>query len=374
MNQFQRNRQTYAGNVSGEEASDYQQAYNGDSSNTMENSYVNDEMKYSLRGGSERCEDAQEGFCLFSFTGNCKTSSPVCIGGLCLSHHALLFKKTYVTMPSSNALSIEPVSIERGVFIPTIPLTSFLPSNITESNILQYLDKNRMTNQDRDYLSKFIQIICRPRSMIGNGNFTLSFKSYLQEFYQHAINWLPECGISNIMVKTIFTREYHENNYNKNSFYTKIYNLSNTGDEVVKYELDNDNKCTIFMIPLSMFNLIDILFILGYHVDVRISEAGYAPNVDIVDGQILHGVGFGINNSINEYNNALKREEFPAYTDKVRSALKESQIPKFFNLDVLVVPVFPREPSGAKIKIPVCRLTQPNNRFDINHLYSEIFN
>lgn len=112
-----------------------------------------------------------------------------------------------------------------------------------------------------------------------------------------------------IFLNTKFTSWYRKNeeilkNFFVYCWFTKDF-VPKTKKAAVIYKhavkLDNDkNQMSYVKVNLSYFNIIDLLHLSSYkmsqfspHVGSNI-EIGFMPNCQIVDGWVIHGIGFGV--------------------------------------------------------------------------------
>lgn len=337
--------------------------------------FANSELKYqhNKKSDDELCDGEREGFCLFAFTRSCKPS-PVCIAGICPEHHRAIFRRSYVAMPLSNMITLVPVPEDRANYIVTLPLLTFMRSDVTYTEISNYVHEIDLAPQERDSIIKFLRILCCPYANVGmnresNGPNTISFRTYMLEYMYAASRAFRGIDIMNIRINMYIYQDYYESNKNNAAFMSILSNSTQVGTA--------DDDALFYQVPLYLLNVIDIMFILGYHVDAKVNEIGYAPNVDIVDGKFFHGTGHGLNNSMTEYINATSsnsRQMYTQYSEPIRQALLSAGIKLFANLDVLTTSVCPMtKGTNPQVFVPVSKSTPPKNHFNLETVYTELF-
>lgn len=331
-------------------------------------SYVNQELQYSSREKNEEMCDydgsAAGSICILSFTQCCDTDHPILIGGYCLYHNLLLFKRVYLAMPFNSGIRVVPFSQHRALYQRSMFLTSLLPINASQHDIEALLQHvGSLSNEERNQITKFYSFLSQIPSRFKTDRDTAIFKVYMQEILAGYSRWLNlyDNVISNLQVSVTLDDAF-ANTLKNNKFF----------EDIQKHKVAIPNETveiqSTYEVPLSLFNIIDILSILSYHLDVRINQVGYAANCEIGNGAFIHGSGQGILNAIDQYNQTSIDAKFREHAPEVRDALEKEDLKTVANLDVMVLSVTAINTSNAPqdVRLSVLVKSTPNNRPDMS--------
>lgn len=332
-------------------------------------SFVNTELKFNHNSQhtTNLCDSANVGCCILSFTKcQSKAQGNIIVGGYCEYHNRMLFKRRYFNMPLNDGVSVVPVSYVPVQYKPFFFLTSMMKIGMSVHEFEALLqDVNGVSSEEKYKIAKFFSILSYPANAISTERESSIFKSYMQEimyYYSDLINMYYNI-IKYLLVPVIISDAYAQM-IKSNEWYDSILK-----DETVERR-EFDGK-TLFFIPLERFNVLDILAILSYHLDVRINQTGYAANCKIADGRFIHGCGQGINNAIENYNLITNESQYKEYGREIRELLMaDKHMKTVSNLDVMVLSVVQADNAyiPSSIRLSITKAIVPNHDFDIQQI------
>lgn len=289
--------------------------------------------------------------CLLSFIGCCD-SNRMAFGPYCLVHNKILFGRSF--MATSNDGSVAPmvsVSLAPTKARRSMVLLSTLPGSPTENDLTAIFEPfaSEMDGVMYNNLIKFFLLLTSQESIWNSDVYLNDFKRYMTDVsagyykfvskYTHVIErTMVSVGISpehfrRIRNNTWWIEIFRQVNQNLISAVDSQNNI--TGATVEERNMQNS---VYYLIPLGLFNIIDILTILSFNFEIRFGEIGYQPNVEIYNGAFFIGTGYGINNAIQSNNQVLNFSNYPLNIAKI---LREKFGNPQHNVDYLILNVSP---------------------------------
>lgn len=334
---------------------------NPDQNNTnsnLQNSYINSQLSYTLASShlptlTDNCIPERKDItasCLLGFLGCCDNLK-LLMGPYCNAHQSLLFNRRFLAttndgtspMTSGGNCTMECHS--------TMFLTSTLPGRITEDDISFSLSPltRGLDAHNHSNILKFYTLLASPENTWNMDSYMNGFKKYIvdisSDYFQYVAQYRPiiERSIVPVVVSPRFFERIQTSLFwrtvfdkvEKQEIQAIIHsNNSNNNSPMVA---NRSHKIT-YNIPLSMFNILDILTILSFNFDIRTGCVGYLPNTMIYDGVFVIGTATGIHNTLKTINN---KPNFCAYPPNVAKLLSEVfHIPNH-NLDYIILNIVP---------------------------------
>lgn len=323
-------------------------------------SFVNSQMLYDNQAlvdnyhRSDPCgADSAEVkvLCLLSFIGCCD-SNRMAFGPYCLMHNKLLFHRTFVTTTNDGgvtplvSVALSPVKAHRSMM-----LLSTMPGNPTEADLASVFEPlaKMVDGAMFNNVLKFFLLLTTPENRWNSDAYLNDFKRYMADvsagYYQFVSKY------AHIIERTqlsVGVSPDHFLRIRNNSWWQKIFGLVNTrqvavvngngSEDTGPVEERNQQGTMFYLIPLSMFNLIDILTVLSFNFDIRFGDIGYQYNVDVYNGAFFIGTGYGINNAVQASN---KTPNFNNYPPNIAKIIRENYGVPQHNLDFLILNVVP---------------------------------
>lgn len=325
---------------------------NTDSS--VQNSFVNTQLSYNLTPTiPDNCIPERKDItapCLLGFLGCCDNLK-LLMGPYCNAHQSLLFNRRFLSTTNDGTSPMTSAGNCTMECHSTMFLTSTLPTRITEDDISFSLNPltRGLDAHNHSNILKFYTLLTSPESMWNMDSYMNGFKKYIVDISSDYFPYVAQYRqiIERAIVPVVVSPRFFER-IQSSFFWRTVFkkvekqeiqaiihsnNINNNSPMVV----NRSHKVT-YNIPLSMFNILDILTILSFNFDIRTGCIGYLPNAMIYDGIFVIGTATGIHNSLKTIKN---KPNFCAYAPNVGKLLSEVfQIPNH-NLDYIILSVVP---------------------------------
>lgn len=307
-------------------------------------SYVNEKFKLVPVNSNVDCSPVHNvGNCIFSFTKSCTPNVDIIIGGKCREHNRALQSMVPLKMNLGELVlcHVSTIQIANGDVKPFSLLTSMLPIGASPSHIEALLRHADISGKHKDMICKFLSELAQPIGMHVNTKHLLIMNQVVNLIVSDYIPTLSQSyqKMKNVLIECVFTKGF-EDTLRTNKWFVDI-DKKVTDKKIMQKSEGESQNLRILYIPLLEFNMIDILALSAYYMDVGVNKTGYAANIQIVDGQFVHGVGQGIYNAIKMPNSNLAMCAFGAYPEDVARVLESRKDPLVTNLDPLVLTALP---------------------------------
>lgn len=324
--------------------------------------YVNSRFRYDETAKS-MCEDIH-GICMMAFTNSCSMNgSPLLRGNLCEHHNMILLGRAFANIHIEGSVSSVPVPMKNCIYKPQMVLTSMMPLNMKQEEIDKLLiEVSGWGSDEKAQICKFLCLLAAGQDKFVNNESKIMMDTYTNELVLQCQRQLQDKRllINNINIPMLITEEYYQNS--QNDFFDNI-DLKHATSET------NDGKKLYFVVvPLNQFNMLDIIFFLSYHLEPSSINVGLAGNCKIANGQFVHGVGFGLRNTFENYRTVYNESVITGYPKPIQDVLKTENF--IFNMDVMVMSYAPRE-GGLTEKLiqPILKRTDPQHSFDVTRIH-----
>lgn len=307
------------------------------------------------------CENKVEVKCLYEFTGCCDDKG-ITTGICCDLHNQKLFDKTFAKTSVNGSNIVVPIPVNAAEGKQFMLVTSMMPINPKIEELVQMLNSiEQMTVDEKNKIIKLFHILCHDENMIENNEAFTELQAYLLEAkrsYTKAVQNY-EAVIDSLVIPFLTTAGMREKMMSNQWFVDVERDVSEKKIRITQCE----NNKIIYHVPLSRYNIIDILTILSYHIDVKEDQCGYAPTIMITNSQYTHGIGYGLSGTAKRYMDGMASKEF-ANVSRQLSELITTNVPFYVsNLDVETLTA---EPISAKSPrtIPTRMAVNFRGRFD----------
>lgn len=328
-------------------------------------SFVNSELYYEHRPESTNpCETKLLSICILAFTEGCKyfNNNNFTYGGYCPYHNLMLFKRVFLSMTIGGIHRALPFSTERQIAAPSMFLTSTMKIGMTISEVELLMKNVSASHQEKAPIVKFYSLLSQPYSAFSSDREASIFKTYVNEiklgYYDLLNNYHHVIKALNVLCT--FSKDQADQLMNNEWF------------RIAKAQFPQRNTTEpdryVMSIPITYFNIIDMVTILSYYIDPSINQVGYAANCEIAWGRFIHGSGQGIYNSIDQYNPPSDDVKFADQPKEIREALAGAGIRNVANLDVMILSAVPnsKENIPDMVRMSISKVKSPANVFDIN--------
>lgn len=281
---------------------------------------------------------APQALCLFNFMGNCSHS--MIYGPFCPYHHQIILNKyiTALTNMDKSSTRLVSVSLKNVWGAPFNIITSMAPIGLSYSEMEQALHfGSGVNNDERAIITRFYTIICNsPMDCEQDANLS-AFKGYLNEVTGYFYDMLArsEAILDGIKVELTVSHKTREDLMKRSRWFNNI-DSNHENLNVDKRVFDNTHY--MYYVPITCFNLLDILTIMTYNLEPALNSIGYMPNCNLAEYYYVHGTFMGIRNSIDSFN--ATNTNFHDYPVPIAHALSRDVMSRVNNLDIMILPSF----------------------------------
>lgn len=314
--------------------------YNSNSGNSNQacetyESIANGKFRLDAEVVKNSCLIGNSSICVLALTKQCTPNAEIIYGGFCENHNSIIRKIFPFNMYINGQMNIRQFSLERFLAPANFGiLTSMLKIGTTVDEIAALLKYATISGLQKDLICKFYSELSYPVDSQNNQMPSILFEQYINILAASVITQLNKDipNMQNICIQTAFSHKKMAQ-LSTNRWFLRINEKANA--KQIATEVTQHWK--IFYIPLTEFNMLDIMAIRAYYIDVQINQTGYIPNIAITNGQFSHGVGYGIINAINVDADTQSNCSYSAYPDDVAQAINNTNKITVTNLDPLVM-------------------------------------
>lgn len=313
----------------------------------LQDSIANERFKFTITNSYKEMRDSKasrQSFCILHLTGLCSPSG-VLQGGYCKEHNKLIRCIVPFDMDIDGSVDRYSFSTQRfinGNYKNFGLLTSCLPMESSPAQIQKLLSNSSLSGEHMKLISKFYSVLTYPRSKLSIELTDLSMDQYMNLLISTIMTPLREdyAIMKNFAITCTFTNKYVEK-LSTNKWYQTIVEKSNRNE--IQKSVVGDT--VTYAVPLTEFNMLDIMAIRTYILDIQLNKTGYAANIGIRNGQFTHGIGNGIYNaavaSDNQFGSNTENYQYGCHNDDVKAALLNATEKQVANLDPLVISCLP---------------------------------
>ncbi|AQQ79940.1 hypothetical protein LbFV_ORF20 [Leptopilina boulardi filamentous virus] len=242
------------------------------------------------------------------------------IGNFCEYHFMKYLNGIYVSFSEGTNLSFLPINynlVKNPMAL--FPIVCCLPINLPQQDITAMFESSHLNGEhlqdEVTYLSKLISLLVKDINIEDNFN-THADNMFSQRILEYTVAWRHKLqeylGFwKNDEVNLYFTSDYLEKN-KKQSF---LLSLKRIGKKIEFPNTTSEDDIDIvgYKVLIKHFPIFDILTIKSYeccmYSDGSTLESTL-PNIQIFNGMLYYGVGFGLTNQFpyntNEYNKSIE--------------------------------------------------------------------
>lgn len=319
----------------------------------MYESMANEKFRFysNATNDQQNCYNNVEntGVCVLALTNQCSPTNTI-YGGYCKSHNQQIRKIYPFTMDIKQRRDVRQFStipITKGEILTLGILTSTLKIGTTPREIDLMLKHSEISSDHRELVCKFYSELSFPSGSQATSPAQCNFQQYMNILVASVLGQLVRDtdAMKNVTIQTIFSPS-HVKELSTNKWFHKIQTMANQG--LIRAQLPSASDLnTVYYIPLIEFNMLDIMALRSYYIDIQINQTGYAPNVTIINGQFAHGIGYGIPNAV-ALNNINKTScGFSSHPENVIAAINRDHEATLTNLDVLTISAWPASTFNA---------------------------
>lgn len=228
--------------------------------------------------------------------GKGNSHSYLLIGQYCEKHWRIFNTAFYNVVTNNISVKYASIAIKNTGLkqIPLVPILSLLPIDTSRDVILEYLTANPMgdcgqeTINDRLQIASLLALATSRVTKAKSNSSKITHETLMRynEYFSSAINKIKTCQVDD-KVAVYLSADYQKSLENSEMF-AQLIDGSHT--------ITIDSKVTRFDIPLCNFPVLDILTITSYEPSILKTHKGpiiHSPNLQIINGYITFGVGFG---------------------------------------------------------------------------------
>lgn len=273
--------------------------------------------------------------CLFAFSSGagCTPTGKLLVGGLCAQHNKSCLNRTMVEMVSVADTSITSVCHRQLNMTTLFPLVSFIPMSHSldrvKTDILK--NKNDLSASDGADIATLYYALAQPDMAMLNDSAATSLKTYLNhhmaQHYETLNHEMPR--MKSIKLLHIFSEDYAQK-MQDNEWFMELCK---------EYQPSKDAETGQYTMAFTMSKLcyIDLLLLRGFHINTVPGRVDYEPNWAIYNGQLICGLGYGINNVLKALEDQSEEKRNRNYRPQLRDLIAKAGLPMTLNLDANVL-------------------------------------
>ena len=225
---------------------------------------------------------------------SCFFQSSACSGliyyGVCEGHREIILDQRYYSVIfGKNELEVVPISLRSHIGKRIFPCATFQPLNITKENLIQLRGERNTVETEKIFSN--IAMLCSQENLDHTSMqlykmHLVQFNLGMSQFFQEKYNCISKMWVT-VALSTEYSKQIANNSI--------LFQL----DQLPERDKVDTGDYIVYRVPLIDLSTIDICIILSYMFSGSSTmdcNSVLPPNVQIIDGWFIYGVGFGIHN------------------------------------------------------------------------------